>query len=76
MLAPTDGENDMKFQPRIQTTSAEIKAALGKVRVRKLPNTWRVCTLDGSPIQPYLAKAEALGFRCYPNQSHEVFLHG
>lgn len=66
----------IKFQPRIKTSSAEIKAALGKVRVRKLPNSYRVCTLDGSSVAPFIAAAEAMGFRCYPNQAHEMFLHG
>jgi len=57
-------------------TSNEIKAALGSVRVRMFrPNYIRVCTLDGSPVSPLLAKAEALGFRAYVNQSHEMFLH-
>lgn len=56
-------------------TSKEIKAALGAVRVRRLPRTFRVCTLDGSPVAPLVQAAEALGFRAYVNQAHEMFLH-
>lgn len=55
--------------------SAEIKAALGAVRVRRLPRTFRVCTLDGSPVTPLVEAAEALGFRAFVNQPHEMFLH-
>jgi len=58
-------------------TSKEIKAALGLVRVRMFaPNYIRVCTLNGSSVAPFVAAAEALGFKAYINQSHEMFLHG
>jgi hypothetical protein len=57
-------------------TSKEIKAALGSVRVRAFsPVYFRVCTLDGSAVDALLPRAEALGFRAYKNQSHEMFLH-
>lgn len=56
-------------------TSKEIKAALGAVRVLRLPRTFRVCTLDGSPVAPLVEAAEALGFRAFVNQPHEMFLH-
>lgn len=55
--------------------SSEIKAALGPVRVKRLWRTWRVCTLDGSPVAPFVEAAEALGFRAFINQPHEMFLH-
>ena len=55
--------------------SKEIKAALGAVRVKRLWRTFRVCTLDGSPVAPLIEAAEALGFRAYVNQPHEMFLH-
>ena len=57
-------------------TSKEIKSALGAVRVRAFsPIYFRVCTLDGSAVDGLLPLAEALGFRAYKNQSHEMFLH-
>lgn len=57
-------------------TSKEIKAALGSVRVRAFsPVYFRVCTLDGSAVDGLMPRAEALGFRAYKNQSHEMFLH-
>ena len=56
-------------------TSKEIKSALGAVRVKATRFSFRVCTLDGSPVAPLVAQAEAIGFRAYVNQSHEMFLH-
>lgn len=56
-------------------TAAQIKSALGAVRVRKFPASFRVCTLDESPVAPFVAGAEALGFRACINSSHEMFLY-
>ena len=57
-------------------TSKEIKAALGAVRVRQInPVYFRVCTLNGSAVDALISRAEALGFRAFKNQSHEMFLH-
>lgn len=55
--------------------SADIKAALGPVRVKRCWTSFRVCTLDGSPVAPFVPAAEALGFRVFVNQAHEAFLY-
>lgn len=56
-------------------TSSEIKKALGAVRVKAFPHSFRVCTLDESPIASLVSSAEALGFRACVNQSYEMFLY-